>query len=423
MSETLHSTTGPSGTSELGKETNPCDTAAAIDAIQRPKQLPADAEPTTDQWLPRMDLPGFGQLGETCGEEVTQFCECCADTWSVGETCRRSTCPRCAQTWVRESATQIAAKLKATWAKRYASESEHPFFQHMVVDIPNDWKLAGDPETVYWRTLDMVKEIMDAFGIAGVPIYHPYRGESEESDDRGEWSRRLFDDKDWNEVSEELEFDPHFHVVGVAPYVDCSGVEEIQDTTGVPIHRITQEDSNISIGNDYDMAGVVAYCLSHAGIYEDSNGDMSAAAHTRVAERPWRQDGFLDGNAPTIQDRTRKEMDEIVRSVAPRVLGVEYSSVACLREVPEEAAADSELSLSAGSMDYQETGEGDGDGSATDDDPDEEGEVRLVKCEGRSLHIRKAPRYLSDEDWRETADYATQLEIEHEEWKRSNGIV
>jgi hypothetical protein len=170
------------------------------------------------------------------------------------------------------------------------------------------------------------------------------------------------------------------------------------------------------------MAGVVAYCLSHAGIYEDSNGDMSAAAHTRVAERPWRKNGFIDGNAPEIQDRTRKEMDEIVRSVAPRVLGVEYSSVACLREVPESAAADGELSLSAGSMDYQ--GDGEGDGSATADDPDEEeGEVRLVKCEGRSLHIRKAPRYLSDEEWRETADYSHQLEQEHEEWKRARGIA
>ena len=419
MSE-LHSTTGPSSTSDLSRETNPADPDAIIEAIERPNQ--ADGDVTSWQWLPKMDLPGFGQLGETCGEEVPQFCECCADTWSVGETCRRSTCPRCAQTWVRESATQIAAKLKAVWAHRYKSDSEHPFFQHLVIDIPNDWKLEGDSDTVYWRTLDVIKEIMDELGIAGVPIYHPYRGDEETKDDRGAWAERLFDGKDWDEVSSELDFDPHFHVVGVAPYVDCSGVEKIQSETGWPIHRITQKDSNISIGNDYDMAGVVAYCLSHAGIYEDSNGDMSAAAHTRIAERGWRDDGFLDGNAPTIQERTRTEMDEIVRSVAPRVLGVEYSSVACLREVPEDAAADGELSLSAGSTDYQATGDGEGSDSATDE-PDADGEVRLVKCEGRSLHIRKAPEYLSNPDWRETADYAPDLEQTYEEWKRSRGIA
>lgn len=438
MSSSLHSTTG-AGTDRRTKHAGDADADAIIEAINRPKQYEPDQirrveapdgqvkEKTVsdmkDRWLPRMDLPGFGELGDTCGEDIHRFCECCGDSWTVGETCRRSTCPRCSETWCREAATSIAAKLKACWATMWKSSNEHPYFHHLVIDIPDDWQLAGDPDTVYHRTLDVIKEILDEFGISGVPIYHPYRGDSETADDRGEWSDRQFSGRSWDDVSDELEFDPHFHVVGIAPFIDCTGVEKIQSETGWPIHRITKaEDSNVSIGNDYDMAGVVAYCLSHAGVYEDTNGDMSAAAHTRIAERPWRKDGFMNGTIPTIQDRTRKQMDEIVRSVAPRVLGTDYNSVACLREVPADAAADGDLSLDAGSAEYVGTGEGDGTSSA-DEPADDEGEVRLVKCEGRALHIQKAREYLNDSTWRETADYAVSLEQTYEDWRRERGIV
>jgi len=435
MSADLHSTTG-TGVGELTREINPCDTDAVIEAIERPQQWTGETttgpngeqvertEPVTDQWLPTMDLPGFGEIGDDCGEDVHQFCECCGDTWAVGHTCRRTTCPRCAESWCRERATQVAAKLKAVWAYRMATESEHQFFQHLSVDIPDDWKLAGDPETVYWRTLDVIKELMDAFGIAGVPIYHPFRGDEETADDRGIWKERQFSGLDWDDVSDELEFDPHFHIIGVAPFIDTTGTERIHDETSFIIHRISDEETNISIGSDWDMARTVAYCLSHAGIYEDSNGEHRAAAHTRVAERPWGKNGWLDGNAPTIQDDTRKQMDEIVRSVAPKVLGIEYSSVACLREVPADEAASGNLSLAAGVTEYDATGDGDGSGSESDDDlPDDGDEVVLVKCEGRALHISMAPQYLNDDEWRETADRAPVLEQTYEEFRRSKGIA
>jgi hypothetical protein len=441
MSGTIHDTTGMGMGSGPTAETNPADAEAAIEAIERPNQWDGEtvettdpttgekvsferSEPVTDQWLPKMDLPGFGEMGEDCGEEQTQFCECCADTWSVGACCRRSTCPRCAQTWVRESATQVSAKLKSAWAAMWKQSDEHPYFQHLVFDIPDDWCLAGDPETVYWRTIDVVKEILDAFGLAAVPIYHPYRGDAETPDDRGEWAERLFSGHDWDEVADELEFDPHFHIVGIAPEVDVSVTEKIHSETGWIIHRITQEDSGISIGSDYDMAAVVAYCLSHAGIREDTNGDMSAAAHTRIVERPWRKDGWMNGNIPEIYDRTREQFDRIVRSVAPRVLGIEFSSVACVREVPADEAANTDLSLAQCYDDF-EHGDGDGDGSDDDrgDDPDEEGEVQLVKCEGRALHISQAHQYLTDDEWRESADYVRLLEDEYERWKKERGIA
>lgn len=424
-----------------GTALNPCDTEAAIEAIQRPNQWTGEtvektdamtgetvtferSEPTTNQWLPKMDLPGYGSEGDDCGEDVVQFCECCGHSWTVGHTCKSPTCRRCAESWCRERATQITSKLKAVWAYRMASEPEHQFFQHLVFDIPDDWKLSDSPETVYWRTLDAVKEVMDAFGIAGVPIYHPYRGA--DGDDRDVWKDRQFSGRGWEDVSAELEFDPHFHILGVAPFVDCSGVERIQEVTGWPIHRITQGDnSSISVGSDWDLARTVAYCLSHAGVYEDSNGDMRAAAHTRVSERPWRKNGWLDGTIPTIQDRTRDEMDEIVRSVAPKVLGTEYSEVACLREVPADEAAAGNMSLAKGVTEFEATGDGDGDGSAdgSDDDRADDGdELVMVKCEGRALHISKAPQYLNDDDWRESVDKAPEIEQKYEEYCRNRGI-
>lgn len=425
MSEGIHPTTGP-GVGTRQDHAGDADPEAIIDAIQTPRQTEIDGA-LDRQWIPRMDLPGFGEPDDDCGDDIPKFCACCADTWAVGRTCGRSRCPRCAQAWIRNRATAVAAKLKAVWSYRYASESDHPFFHHLVIDIPDDWNLDGETETVYWRTLDVIKKIMDELGIAGVPIYHPYRGDAETPDDRGAWADRLFAGNDWDDVSDDLEFDPHFHIVGVAPFVDCTGVEQVQDETGFIIHRITKgEGSNVSIGNDYDMAGVVAYCLSHAGIREDSNGDMRAAAHTRVAERPWREDGWLRGNAPTIQEDTREEMDEIVRSVAPRVLGIDYQTVACVREVPEGDASTGALSLAAGSGDhYDATGSGDGTADSADEtDPaPDEGDVRLVKCEGRALHISRAPEFLDDDDWRESADQVVKLERKYSDWKRKRGIT
>lgn len=295
----------------------------------------------------------------------------------------------------------MVAKLESVWAYQYTALESHPYYHHVVISPPDDWMLEGDTDTVYWRSLDVVKEILDELGLAGVPVYHPYRGSEEKpGDDRGEWKERIFAGRDWDDVEGELQVSPHFHVLGVSPHVDISVTERVEEQTGWTIHRITQGDSNVSIGNSYDLARVAAYCLSHAGIYEDSNGDMSAAYHPRISER-------VPEGTPTPNEETEQEADRLVRSVSPKVLDVEYQSVACDSVVDESVAADDGVLISAGH------------GS---DEPNTTEEGDLVECNGRMLHISQATDFLSDSEWRERAVAADSLERRYHEWKRETGI-
>jgi len=436
MSSKVYDTVGP----DFGptREGNEADASAIIEAIERPNQYEPDqtvvaerpngsfkeivVEDNEDRWLPRMKLPGFGEERETCGDDMYRFCACCGESVKVGQTCRQSRCPRCAQEWCREAATSVAAKLSATWAYQYASLDDHPFYHHLVLDVPDDWRLDDDPETVYERTKGVVKEIMDEFDLAGVPIYHPYRGEheDEEDDDLGEWKGRVFEGREWEDVEDELRFSPHWHVVGVSPYIDVSVTERVHEETGWIIHRITQGGSNVSVGNDFDLARVVSYCLSHCGIYEDGQGNNQAAYYPNVVDR-----ATPEGTHITAEEDTVEEMDGIVRSVAPTTLGVPYNSVACTRDVPEGEGANVGVSVAYANAQAEDgSGEGSGDGSdSTAPDDGDLGEVEFEKCNGRMLDITKAPEYLNDSEWRASATFAAELERRYEEWKRKRGIT
>jgi hypothetical protein len=407
--DTLHDTTGPGMGSPAGDHA--ADAEAIIREIERPEQHQGD--PTDWRWLPRMDLPGFGERQDTCGDEMFRFCSCCGDSVEVGQTCYRSTCPRCAQEWCRRQATSLAAKLSATWAYQYVSLDEHPYFHHLVISPPEDWKLDHDPGTVYDRTKELVKRIMDELGVVGVPIYHPYRGSEEEpGDDMGEWKERVFSGRDWDAVSEELRFSPHFHIVGISPHVDISVTEQVEAETGWVIHRITQGDSGVSIGNDFDMARVVAYCLSHSGVYKDSNGDYQSAYYPNVLHR------HVEA---TADDETKDEFDQIVRSIAPQTLGIDYSSVACYREVPEGEGRNMTVSLAQAHAEAEpdDGGESSSDQEADTADPDG---PRMEKCEGKLVAITEAPQFLDDSEWREKAPLAHRLEETWREWRRRRGI-
>ena len=427
MTETLEDTCSVKG--HVAPAEHSADADRIIEAIERPNQWTPETEyvaqfgketrkkePIKDRWLPKMDLPGFGEKYDDCGDDMPRFCGCCGETVTVGRTCRRSTCPRCAQMWCMGQASSLVAKLESVWAYQYAALKSHPYYHHLVIDIPEDWILDGDPETVYWRTLDVIKEILDELGVAGIPIYHPYRGESEDGeDDLGEWKGRMFADRDWSDVSGELEFSPHFHILGVSPHVDVSVSERVHDKTGWIIHRITQDGSNVSIGNTYDLARAAAYCLSHAGIYEDSNGDMSAAYHPRISER------VPEGN-PTPDEETREQSDVIVRATAPKTLDIEYQAVACTASVPSEAAANraERVSLAAGSA----SGSSDSSSASDSDDRDpESGDSHKQECKGRMFHISRAPGYFNDPDWRERAIAVDHLERVYREWKREQGVA
>jgi hypothetical protein len=174
------------------------DPEAIIDAIERPREGDLERSAHRDT-LPRLDLPGFGDALDDCGDDLPHFCSSCGATFAIGRTCNRSQCPRCCLAWARVRASKICGKLDALRRYKYASGTDNQFFHHLAISLPEDWSVAAgeDPQDALERTLEVVKEILDELGIEGVVFYHPWRGV--DGDDRGAWKGRIGSFRPWSD--------------------------------------------------------------------------------------------------------------------------------------------------------------------------------------------------------------------------------
>lgn len=361
------------------------------------------SEDTFGFGLPELELPGFGEEYDDCGEEIPRFCSDCGATHTVGRTCYRSECPRCGAAWTRRQGTAIASKLEAV--RRYLESKESGGwsgykFHHLSLSPPEGYETFTKESLD--RTFEILKEVLDELGVrTGAMLYHPWSG-SGEGDDLGEWKGRLFNDREWSDVLEELEHRPHFHVVCVAKHVDGGYVTKaIHEQTGWIVERITKgEDSDVSIYDKYDLCRVVSYCLSHTGLRETESGRTQAAYRYfgRVANFE-------------AADHIEAEMDAAMRSVAPRTLDLDWSSLACQKDrgdrdpqgwlaiSPEQAAAGDPQGLRMG------------DGEESQPSPPDD------TCAGRMLHLSRAPEYLEDDEWCELAPRSDELAETWDDWK------
>jgi hypothetical protein len=381
---------------------------AIIEAIDRPRQAD-DMSRGADGWLPTLDLPGFGDSYDSCGEDMPHFCEDCGHTFAVGRTCSRSVCPRCAQSWVTNRAPNIVGKLDAT-ARMMASVRDGAVYKHHVVlSPPDDWYLeAEDPLD---RTFRVVREILDVMDAQGMVAYHPWAGEGSDGDDRGEWKRRLFNGRDWEDVVDELVARGHFHAVVASPHIPGGDVtKQVHEETGWVIKRVTKRDGSArSLSDLQDVARAVSYVLSHTGIDTDRDGHNQAA---------YRKFGATWHDAD-VYDDVEEAADRAVREVAPKTLGIETRKVRCEREVAAEARD------SDGSVDLlKEFGDGQGSGADAEPEPstaepDDGGE--MVPCSGRVRDIEDAPDYLDDDVWVATASCADELREAWADWEPGDG--
>lgn len=352
--------------------------------------------------LPELDLPGFGETYDDCGDEIPRFCADCGATHTVGRTCYRSACPRCGKSWARKRGSSVAAKLEAT--RRYEESKRDGWsgykFHHLTLSPPDGYETFSQESLD--RTFEALKEVLDELGAsAGVIVYHPYRGDDETpGDDRGKWKSRLFSGRDWGDVRDELAFSPHFHAVVCAKHIDGGHVTRaVEEDTGWLVHRITKGESNVSIYDKYDLTRVTQYTLSHAGLYDTEET-------TRAAYRYFGRTANL---SPT--DEIAAEMDAAARSVAPKLLGLPWSDLACQEDrgdrPPQSPLVASTAAAEPGS------GDDDGDGrfeSDGDDAPD-------GTCAGRLLDITKAPAFLEDTDWCEKAPRSDELRDTWDNWR------
>ena len=437
----LYDTTGRSPPEHADAVSGEASAEELIEIIKRARQTR-----TTDGiWLQEMDLPGFGTEYDDCGDDFPRFCSHCGAVGIFQSTCYRSTCPRCAASWARRQSTSKVAQLEQLRRYRQDFKEKHQRFHHLVISPPAHFQPDSDPS--WERALEIVKEILAAADLEGFIFYHPFRGM--DGDDRGEWKRRLFSERDFADIEDELRFAPHFHAVVVGHEVPGGQVtRSLEAATDWVLHRITKEGTNVSIYDHYDLARAVTYCLSHTGIYETEHQKRAAC---RSTGRNLTQRLSFDPDENEEDQLLLDQSDAVVRSVAPTTLGLPYQSLACTVEYhPEDDVGDQETTVDVAKAEasrytgYNSAGD-DRDLDATaatsstsssssgvddirgmdgaTDDLDrselrslEDVDVEPETCEGRMLSIAKAPRFLEDDEWLAEAHHADDLRETYEEW-------
>jgi hypothetical protein len=300
----------------------------------------------------------------------------------------------------------VVGKLDAT-ARMMASARDEPVYKHHVVfSPPDDWFLEADD--VLDRTFDVIKELLKIMDAEGAIFYHPWAGADGVGDDRGEWKKRLFNDRDWDDVREELKPRGHFHAVVCSPHIPGGEtISEVNARTDWVIKRIVKrDDSGRSLADLEDVARAVTYSMSHTGITTEGDGNNQAE---------YRYFGSTLHRA-TVYDDIQEAADQAVRQVAPKTLGIPSKAVRCEREVSPDARKDSSVDVLQEVLE-----EGDGGSEPTADTVEEEGEEELVPCSGKVYDIEKAPDFLNDPEWIASASKAEQLRREWEKWEAGDG--
>lgn len=290
--------------------------------------------------LPELSLPGSGETLPDCGEEFPGlFCTGCGAPHSVGRTCRRSQCPRCWNSWAFNYGVSMASKLQGLAKKRSGSVYKH----HVTVSFRNSTRFnSKDP---LGQGVEAIKPLLAKIGVdTGYLIYHPYRIAPEyRGDILGHESGS--GDMTWKDILEKVEgeawswdairdeflvYSPHFHVLCISEFVDTTGIEGIEDETGVVIHRITttrEDGKERSIADLGELCKVTAYSLSHSGLALANGGEEH-----RAAVRPFGEVANFEA-----WDSVKAETKETMRQVAPTVLGIEFPNPECSEIVSDHA--------------------------------------------------------------------------------------
>ena len=351
------------------------------------KELARADKSNYQQRPPAESLPSFGEEYDSCGEDYHNFCSSCGKPEIIGKACQRADCPRCWAKWCVERATKITAKLEERRQEvAYRRSGHSPKFHHVVLTFPKIRFASEDPEK---SMFELCKNILGQLGtFGGVLLYHAFRGA--DGSDIGFWKTIIGEDTTWNEVEDDLAHEEHVHALVLADTVDKMACKGIYEDTGINVHRVEKDDSNVSLYNVEDLAGASAYSLSHAHI-----GDNRAGL---------RYFGSVAQTSP--DDTTEARANAAVRSIAEKRLGVPFSDLSCTSEADSDHSHDHDKASCSASSGDSEPSE-----SASDEDN---------ICGGRMLDIHDAPRFLSDDGWISEAEYSADLKAVWQEYKQDN---
>lgn len=347
--------------------------------------------------LPEETLPGFGVERDDCGDDIPHFCTDCGHVvGEVGRTCYRWECPRCAPAAVMRRSITATAKIEDFRKETaYQRGGDSPKFHHVVLSPPEDFAVArNDPKEAAY---DIAKTLLDELGaMGGLLAYHPWRGDIDgQTDDRGAWKNRLFNDRDWDDVRAELAPEGHIHAIAVADYIDHHTCAALNDKTDWIIHRIEKTDSNVSLYDVEDLASATTYTLSHTGLEADGSAS-------------YRYFGAVANHA--ADETTEARMREVVRSVVPTTLGLSVADLTCDRTLSDDETDESHQHAPRGNGDGSESG------SDENDTQTDESHQETTTCSGRLLPLSKADRFLKDDDWLASAPCSDELRDARRSW-------
>lgn len=308
-----------------------------VDAIERPRVEP-DFDPLdAPDWyrrstLPKGKVPGFGEIGEKCGDftpEAMYYCPGCGHVREFPHNCYQYDCPDHGLYAVRrraagtKDASGVVPKLGALRAVLDSRDEEtHWVFHHFTISLGTDYFFRSDKPME--RGFQLCRELMDVIDVQGLVALHPWRGEG--GDDRGFWKTILGEDLSWPGAREQLEYAPHFHVVGVGPRGGIPGgavSRALEAETGVIIERFSPENSNVSVYDGEAMARAATYTLSHSMVYTSTDKSRRLAARMKGP----------DVNEIEVYEKYKKEHQANVYAVAEDVLGIPPPDMECDQEL------------------------------------------------------------------------------------------
>lgn len=299
---------------------------------------------TYDDPIPTLPLPGSGETNDDCGKAIPALlCPTrgCGKVYEPGRTCRRSRCPRCWQSWAFQRAVQRGAQLESL-ARTRGADNPRVKLHHLTCSFrPSTRFNSCQPLD---RAIEVVKQLALMVAMdTGVLIYHPYRiAMASRGDVTGHpagagdltWPdifEKIEDDRwDWDAVQTEfLSYHPHFHIIGLADYVQTATVgPDIEAKSGVVLHRITEDSSAVSIYDLEALCRAMAYSISHAGLRRNDENESWTAVI-----RPFGQVANFSAYS-NVMAETKATM----REVAHDVLGVAFPEPRCSAVDDDEAA-------------------------------------------------------------------------------------
>lgn len=298
-----------------------------------------------DHQPPKLDVPGFGEELDDCGDyipESMRFCVECGKVHDFARNCYRYDCPKHAPYAVRrraagsESGPGLAAQLDGLIRWLGAYHDRRFDYSHIVLRPHPDDVPIFESKDPLGAMKEIGREFMDLMGVQGMMAYHPISGENEDidEDDRGKWRFRLAPNPMTKEnLESETEYKPHLHMIVVHPHkgLDFRKVEQLEEATGWIATRLV-DDENISIDGDSHMARALTYCLSHAGVYE-KNGQRRLAAWMKGP----------DVNDVQVLEHNKRRMSKIVHSAAREVLGISPPDLDCDANVDADTSSNVDI--------------------------------------------------------------------------------